>query len=145
MENRTKYAIVGVVALVALYFALRARSGSTTVAGGGGNTEIDSADSGDFISNVNLEVNPNAFAGLSNQYIPMYGMIASGVTGSLQQQVVNVNTINRIEATNTTQQVMQEMVQPPAPIRMHEDIPNTYAGWQPYGFASRASRGNPYA
>lgn len=129
MDKQHKiYAVVGVVAAAALIYLMNRRDGIVSDAINAPLNDPFTAPyyadgkvpSDGFVSNINVNVDANAFAGLSNQYMPVFGFVGVGVTGQLPRNIINVSTI-----TNTA---------PPAPVVAASNQPAavpvpTPSGW----------------
>lgn len=86
---------LGGAAIVALFLISR-KSGANSVTAIApvqlGGADVGSVDFGDFQSSLNVEVNPNAYHGLAQQFMPLFGFVGVGVAGAAPiQQTVNVN------------------------------------------------------
>lgn len=119
MDNKQKtYVAVGAVAIaVALLFLMRQRD-SGVIANAAANDPFTVPYSTDgklpgsgFNSVVNLTLDTDAWAGLANQYMPVFGFVGVGVTGSLPRTIQNT-----IINTTPPQQVVQMTTTPAAPI-----------------------------
>lgn len=97
MENKKllMYGGGGLAAVALLLLFMRSKDGASIVQGG--TTALgDSAALPGFNSNINVEVNPNAFNGLAQQFMPLFGFVGIGIvdTGQPYSQTTNVNIIN---------------------------------------------------
>lgn len=93
-ESQKKWALAaGGVALVLLALAYRGRNSATVSAGEDGVDGLTPAAPPQFNSSIVVEANPDRFGQLSNDYMPTFGFVGVGVTGSLPT-TINTAVIN---------------------------------------------------
>jgi len=75
-----KYGAVGVGVITVILILMRRRDTQTVIAPGDSQTVVPGASaSPGFSSTINVDARPDSFAGLSNRYMALFGMVGSGV------------------------------------------------------------------
>lgn len=112
MERKEKIVLYGAggVAIIALFLALKKGASSSTVIGSGGDSYTSGdVDAGDFSSTVNVGLNPNAYKGLSQNFMPLFGYVGVGVTNvnNPYAQHIEVNVTNtQLQPPTRTPQIV---------------------------------------